>query len=98
MLSTSLVYSLDLIYYLLRCSIHDREILLKPHPDLPAQLIRKYIKRRLPDNFIFASGTMDEWMSQVGWAIHVGTTAAIECMMQGITVFKYLPERKDFER
>lgn len=95
-LSTSLMYSLDVIYYLLRCSTHDREFLLKPHPDLPVQLIRKYIKR-FPDNFRFIDGSMDKWMEQVGWAIHIGSTAAIECMMQGITVFKYLPERVDLD-
>ena len=36
-------------------------------------------------------------MARARWAIHVGTTAAIECMMKGIMVLKYVPERIDLD-
>ena len=96
LLSASLNYSLDLLFYLLRSAPGGKNFLLKPHPDVPEKTIKKYI-RELPDNFVFVGGSMNECMSQVAWAVHVGTTAAIECMMQGIRVFKYLPERIDLD-
>lgn len=96
LLSTNLYYSLDLLFYLIRTSNDDKKFFIKPHPDTPEKVIRRYIKE-FPDNFTFVGGSMDDWMGQVGWAIHVGTTAAIECMLQGIFVFKYLPERIDLD-
>lgn len=96
LLSTSLNYSLDLLYYLLRNSNAEKRFFIKTHPDTPERVIKKYVKC-LPCNFTFVEGAMDEWMATVGWAIHIGTTAAIECMMKGIKVFKYLPERVDLD-
>ena len=96
LLSTSLNYSLDLMFYLLRTSGNEKTYYVKPHPDTPAEIIQKNTGL-LPGNFRFIGGTMEEWMDKIGWAIHVGTNAAIECMMQGITVFKYLPERVDLD-
>lgn len=96
LLSSSLDYSLDMIFYLLRHPNNDKNFLLRPHPDTPETMIRKYIKT-FPDNFTFVVGSMAENMNQVAWAIHVGTTASIECIMQGIKVFKYLPERIDLD-
>lgn len=96
LLSTSVKYSLDLLFYLLRMSTSNKNILIKPHPDTPEKVIKRYIKK-LPDNFNYVDGSMEEWMEQVGWAIHVGSTAAIECMTKGIKVFKYLPERIDLD-
>ena len=96
LLSTSLKYSLDLMFYLLRTPVGDKICYIKPHPDTPVEIILKYTGE-LPANFRFVGGTMDEWMDKVGWAVHVGTNAAIECMMNGIKVFKYLPERIDVD-
>lgn len=96
LLSTSLSYSLDLMFYLLRTSGNEKTYYVKPHPDTPAEIIQKHTGL-LPENFKFVGGTMDEWMAKVGWAVHVGTNAAIECMMNGINVFKYLPERIDLD-
>ncbi|MCK5608097.1 hypothetical protein KAR91_39820 [Candidatus Pacearchaeota archaeon] len=96
LLSSSLNYSLDLLFYLIKQPKNDKRFLLRPHPDTPETMIKRYIKK-LPDNFIFVDGSMAENMSRVAWAIHVGTTAAIECIMQGIKVFKYLPERIDLD-
>ncbi len=94
--SASLNYSLDLMFYMLRTSRSENMYYIKPHPDTPAEIIQKYTGL-LPKNFRFVSGAMDEWMDKVGYAIHVGTNAAIECMMNGIKVFKYLPERIDLD-
>lgn len=96
LLSSSLDYSLDMLFYLISQPKINKKFLLRPHPDTPKTMIKKYIKK-FPDNFIFIDGSMAENMSQVAWAIHVGTTAAIECIMQGIKVFKYLPERIDLD-
>lgn len=96
LLSTSLNYSLDLMFYLLRTSGNEKTYYVKPHPDTPAEIIQKHTGL-LPRNFRFVGGTMDEWMDKVGLAVHVGTNAAIECMMNGIKVFKYLPERIDLD-
>ncbi|MFH2011555.1 MAG: hypothetical protein ABIJ37_02435 [Pseudomonadota bacterium] len=94
--SPVLSYTLDLIFYLKRRPWGDKKFLLKPHPDMPEKIVRKYAGT-LPDNFIFIKGPLDEWFDKVGWAIHVGTTAAIECLMNGITVYKYIPERIDVD-
>jgi hypothetical protein len=96
LLSTSLAYSLDLIHYLLRSSNGDKRFLLRPHPDTPEAVILKYIKE-FPNNFTFVGGSMSDSIKQVGSAIHIGTTAAIECMMEGIPVYKYIPERIDMD-
>ena len=96
LLSTSLKYSLDLMFYLLRTSENTKTYYVKPHPDTPVEIIQKYTGL-LPEHFQFVAGAMDEWMDKVGWAVHVGTNAAIECMMNGIKVFKYLPERIDVD-
>jgi hypothetical protein len=96
LLSNSLDYTLDLLFYLLRASQRDKVYLLKPHPDTPEKTIRKFIPD-FPDNFRFVVGSMEESMKEVEWAIHIGTTAAIECMMNGINVVKYLPERIDLD-
>ncbi len=96
LLSTSLQYSLDLVFYLLRTSNNQKKYFIKTHPDTPEKIIRKYTGV-LPGNYTFVGGSLEEWMMKVGWAIHIGTTAAIECMMHGITVFKYLPERIDLD-
>ncbi|UCE06632.1 MAG: hypothetical protein JSW07_00915 [bacterium] len=96
LLSTFLYYSLDLIFFILRQSQCDKTFYIKPHPDTPEKVIRRYLPE-IPDNFIFVRGSIDEWMNRSRWAIHVGTTAAFECMMHGIIVFKYLPERIDLD-
>ncbi len=96
LLSNSLNYSLDLLFYLLRSSQNNKNFFIKPHPDITEETIRKHIGK-LPNNFIFVSGLMNEWLGKVGWAIHIGTNAAIECMIKGIPVFKYLPERIDLD-
>jgi len=96
LLSNSLHYTLDLLFYLLRVYDKNKNYLLKPHPDTPEKTIRKYISI-FPDNFRFVEGAMDKWMGQACWAIHIGTTAAIECMMNGIGVIKYIPERIDLD-
>lgn len=96
LLSTSLNYSLDLLFYLIRAADPQKTFFIKTHPDTPEKIIRKYIKY-FPQNFSFVGGTMEEWMGKVDWAIHVGTTAAIECMMKGISVIKFLPERIDLD-
>lgn len=96
LLSTSLNYSLDLLFYLLRNANSNKKFLLKPHPDTPESVIRKYVSK-LPSNFTFVSGSMEQWMGQVGWAVHIGTTAALECMANEINIFKYLPERIDLD-
>ena len=94
LLSPVLSYTLDLLFYLKRRYREDRKYLLKPHPDMPEKTIRKYAGS-LPSNFVFIEGVLNEWFNKVGWAIHIGTTAALECMLNGITVYKYLPERID---
>lgn len=96
LLSASLWYSLDILYFLLSSAPTNRTYLIKPHPDIPERIIRKSIPY-FPENFIFIEGSMDECMAKAGWAVHVGTTAAVECMMNGLTVFKYLPERIDLD-
>jgi len=96
LLSHSLSYSLDLLFYLIRNNNSDRSYLVKPHPDTPETVLRKYIKE-FPSNFTFVDGPMEDWIGKVGWAIHVGTTAAIECMMNDVQVIKYLPERIDLD-
>ncbi len=94
--STSLNYSLDLLFYLLRNANSNKKFLLKPHPNTPESVIRRYVPI-LPANFTFVSGSMEQWMEQVGWAVHIGTTAALECMANEINTFKYLPERIDLD-
>jgi hypothetical protein len=96
LLSASLWYSLDLLYFVLSSAQTNRTYLIKPHPDISERIIRKNIPH-FPDNFIFIEGSMDECMAKAGWAVHIGTTAAFECMMKGLTVFKYLPERIDLD-
>lgn len=96
LLSASLWYSLDLLYFLINLGIMGKIFLIKPHPDIPEKMIRKKIAH-FPENFIFIEGSMEECMSKAEWAIHIGTTAAVECMMKGLTVFKYLPERIDLD-
>ena len=96
LLSTSLSYSLDLLFYLFRIPNDGKKFLLKPHPDTPEKIIRKYINK-IPNNFIFIEGSINDWLGKVNCAIHVGTTAAIECLIHGISVFKYLPERIDLD-
>jgi surface carbohydrate biosynthesis protein (TIGR04326 family) len=96
LLSASLWYSLDLLYFLLSSAKTNKTYLIKPHPDISERIIRKNIPH-FPDNFIFIEGSMDECMAKAGWAVHIGTTAAFECMMKGLTVFKYLPERIDLD-
>jgi len=96
LLSNSLDYTLDLLFYILRVNEKDKNYLLKPHPDTPEKTIRKYIPE-FPKNFRFIGGAMDQWMKEAEWAIHIGTTAAIECMMNGIEVIKYVPERIDLD-
>lgn len=96
LLSASLGYSLDVLYFLINLGYMDKMFLIKPHPDIPEKTIRKKIAH-FPENFIFIEGSMEECMSMAGWAVHIGTTAAVECMMKGLTVFKYLPERIDLD-
>ena len=96
LLSVSLSYSLDLLFYVMRDADPGMTYFVKAHPDTPEARIRRYLKK-LPNNFVFVEGSMEEWMEKVGWAIHVGTNAAIECLMRGINVFKYLPERIDLD-
>ncbi|HEG43575.1 MAG TPA: hypothetical protein ENH94_05955 [Phycisphaerales bacterium] len=96
LLSVSLDYSLDLLFYLLRNETSNKTFFLKPHPDTPESVIREHLPE-LPSNFTFVSGSMEQWMEQVGWAVHIGTTAALECMANGINVLKYLPERIDLD-
>ena len=96
LLSSSLGYSLDLLFYLIRYSLSEKTFLLRPHPDLPEKIIRKHIPS-FPDHFSFNSEPFEEVMPRVAYCIHIGTTAAIECMMVGIKVMKYLPERIDMD-
>ncbi|WP_319508436.1 hypothetical protein [uncultured Methanolobus sp.] len=96
LLSYSIFYSIDLISYLLRNNAEDMNFLIKPHPNYPERIIRKYFPK-LPSNFTFVHGSMSECMEIVSFAIHTGTTAAVECMMSGINVIKYLPERIDLD-
>ena len=94
LLNISQAYSLDLIFYLLRKPTIDKRFLLKAHPNMPEEVLRRQVKK-IPENFVFINGQMDKWFELVGCCIHVGTTAAVECMMRGLRVFKYLPERID---
>lgn len=95
-LSSSLNYSLDILFYLIRTNDITKKFLVKPHPDLSEEVVRKHIPQ-LPVNFTFVKGTMDECLEKVDSAIHIGTTAAIECLMHGVRVYKYLPERIDMD-
>jgi len=96
LLSTSLEYSLYLLFYLLRNNEKSKTYFIKPHPDTSTKLIIKKVGN-IPDNFEFVSGPIDDWMPKVKWTIHVGTTAAIECMLRGIKVYKFIPERIDLD-
>ena len=96
LLSSSLQYSLDLLFYLLRKNDRSKTFLLKPHPDTPENKIRVKIKH-IPENFIFVGGTIEEWLDKVRTSIHIGTTAVIECLSHGVIVFKYIPERIDLD-
>ncbi len=96
LLSYSILYSIDLMFFLLRNNDKDKNFLIKPHPNFPESTIRKSFPE-LPGNFTFIQSTMSECTSMVSFAIHTGTTAAVECMMAGIKVIKYLPERVDLD-
>jgi hypothetical protein len=96
LLSYSILYSIDLIFFLLCNNDKGKNFLIKPHPNFPESIIRKYFPQ-LPGNFTFIQSTMSECTSMVSFAIHTGTTAAVECMMAGIKVIKYLPERIDLD-
>lgn len=96
LLSSSLEYSLDLLAYLTRSATTGHEYLLKAHPDCPETLILAH-RPELPSSFTFISGTIHEWIPRVGSAIHIGTTAALECLMGGVNTMKYIPERIDLD-
>lgn len=96
LLSYSILYSIDLIFFLLHNNDKEKNYLIKPHPNFPESTIRKYFPE-LPGNFTFIQYTMSECTSMVSFAIHTGTTAAVECMMAGVKVIKYLPERIDLD-
>lgn len=91
------IYTFELIVYILKIASEiDKKFLLKPHPDLPASHIKKWIKC-LPSNVMFVDGPLELYFDQVAYVIHIGTTAALECFQQNMKIFKYLPEIIDLD-
>lgn len=95
-LLSTLGYSLDLIFYLLRMANDDCKFLLKTHPDIQEGILMKYLGK-LPSNFNFIKSPLKECIEKSNFAIHAGTTAALDCLAHGLRVVKYLPERIDLD-
>jgi hypothetical protein len=95
-LSYSVNYSSELLYFLVRKNNADMNFLIKPHPDFPEEVIRHNFLK-FPKNFIFVKGNISDFFDECDWVIHVGSNAALEAINYGILSIKYLPERIDLD-
>jgi hypothetical protein len=95
-LSYSVEYSLDLLFYLIRNNVEQKHFLIKPHPDFPESIIIRYISK-FPKNFKFVSGQITQFFTECDWAIHNGSNGALEAFNAGLSIMKYLPERVDLD-
>ena len=90
-LSYSVEYSLDLLFYIIRNNVEEKQFLIKPHPDFPESIIIRHIPE-FPKNFKFVSGQITQFFKECDWAIHNGSNGALEAFNVGLSIMKYLPE------
>lgn len=97
LLGPTKLHALELVDYIIRIAPRvTKNFLLKAHPDLPASRLNKWLGP-LPVNLSFVEGPLEPYLGQAAYAIHMGTTSALECFRGGMQIFKYLPEVIDID-
>jgi hypothetical protein len=97
LLGPTKLYALELVDYIIKIAPQsNKQFLLKTHPDLPASRLERWIGP-LPPGVSFIEGPLEKYLGQAAYAIHMGTTAALECFRRGMKIIKYLPELIDLD-
>lgn len=95
-LSYDLNCSLSFLEYLKTFADIRYQYLIKPHPDFPEKVIRKFIPI-FPDNFEFTTKNISESFHIVNKAFLNGTSSSIECLSAGLTVYKFIDDNIDLD-